>query len=409
MTERFVIVGAALTGGTAAATLRNEGFEGSLTLIGSEPHLPYERPPLSKSFLRGETPFEDALVQSESFYGSNDIDLRLGQVASAVDTTRKVVSLEGGDQVPFDRLLLATGARNRRFPIPGLDLPGVHALRTVDEAEALRSEIAPGKRAVVVGMGFIGSEVTASIRQRGVEVTAVDGGTVPLERVMGPEVGAVLAGIHRDQGVELLFGDQLSALEGDGRVEKVLTREGRRLECDFAVVGVGVQPVTELAPPAGIDVDNGILVDELCRTNVPSVYAAGDVANHQHPVFRRRIRTEHWQNARRQGRNAALNMLGKGVPYDEIHWFWSDQYEHNLQYAGFHTEWDEIVVRGSLEARSFLAFYVKDGIVQAVVAVDRGREVTRAIPLIRGRRPVDEKKLRDETIDLQALAGTGGT
>jgi 3-phenylpropionate/trans-cinnamate dioxygenase ferredoxin reductase subunit len=404
VTERLVIIGAALTGGTAAVTLRNEGFEGSLTLIGSERHLPYERPPLSKSFLRGETPFEDALVQPEAFYRDNGIELRLGETATAIDTSAKIVGLESGDQVPFDRLLLATGARNRRFPIPGLDLPGVHSLRTVDEAEALREEISPGRRAVVVGMGFIGSEVTASLRQRGVEITAVDGGTVPLERVMGQEVGGVLAGIHRDHGVDLVFRDQLAALEGDDRVERVVTRAGRTLECDFAVVGVGVQPVAELAAEAGIEVDNGVLVDELCRTSVTSVYAAGDVANHYHPVFRRRIRTEHWQNARRQGRAAALNMLGKAVPYDEIHWFWSDQYDHNLQYAGFHTEWDDIVVRGSLEDRKFAAFYLKDGRVQAVVAIDRGREVMRSMPLIKGGQPVEEDKLRDETVDLQWLA-----
>jgi 3-phenylpropionate/trans-cinnamate dioxygenase ferredoxin reductase subunit len=204
--------------------------------------------------------------------------------------------------------------------------------------------------------------------------------------------------------VDLVFRDQLAALEGDDRVERVVTRAGRTLECDFAVVGVGVQPVAELAAEAGIEVDNGVLVDELCRTSVTSVYAAGDVANHYHPVFRRRIRTEHWQNARRQGRAAALNMLGKAVPYDEIHWFWSDQYDHNLQYAGFHTEWDDIVVRGSLEDRKFAAFYLKDGRVQAVVAIDRGREVMRSMPLIKGGQPVEEDKLRDETVDLQWLA-----
>jgi len=404
VTERFVIIGAALTGGTAAVTLRRQGFDGPLVLIGSEPHLPYERPPLSKSFLRGETPFEDALVQPAAFYHDNGVELRLGETAAAVDTAEKTVHLASGDRVAYDRLLLATGARNRRFPIPGLDLPGVHALRTVDEAEALSDEISPGRRAVVVGMGFIGSEVTSSLRQRGVEVTAIDGGTVPLERVMGPQVGGVLAGIHRDHGVDLIFRDRLAALEGDGHVERVVTGEGRTIECDFALVGVGVQPVMELAEAAGIEVDNGIVVDERCRTSAPSVYAAGDVANHYHPVFRRRVRTEHWHNARRQGRAAALNMLGKDAPYEEVPWFWSDQYDHNIQYAGFHTEWDDLVLRGSLEDRHFAAFYLKEGAVQAVVALDRGEEVLQAVPLIKAGLPIEEEKLRDETIDLQALA-----
>ena len=187
-------------------------------------------------------------------------------------------------------------------------------------------------------------------------------------------------------------------------MERVVTGEGRTIECDFALVGVGVQPVMELAEAAGIEVDNGIVVDERCRTSAPSVYAAGDVANHYHPVFRRRVRTEHWHNARRQGRAAALNMLGKDAPYEEVPWFWSDQYDHNIQYAGFHTEWDDLVLRGSLEDRHFAAFYLKEGAVQAVVALDRGEEVLRAVPLIKAGLPVEEGKLRDETVDLQALA-----
>ncbi|HMC37275.1 MAG TPA: FAD-dependent oxidoreductase, partial [Actinomycetota bacterium] len=407
VSQRFVIVGAALTGGTAAVTLRHQGFEGSLTVIGSELHLPYERPPLSKAFLRGEAPFEDALVRPEGFYKDSDVELRLGTTATAVDPHAKRVTLADGEQLPYDRLLLATGARNRHFPIPGLDLEGVHSLRTVDESEAIRKEISPGRRAAVVGMGFIGSEVAASLRQRGVEVTAVDGGSVPLERILGEPVGRVLEGIHRDNGVQLLFNDRLAAIEGHGRVERVRTAAGRTIECEFAVLGLGVEPVTELAASAGVEVDNGIVVDERCRTNVPDIYAAGDVANHYHPVFRRRMRTEHWLNARRQGRAAALSMLNKGGAYDEVPWFWSDQYDQNLQYAGYHTEWDDIVVRGSLDRRSFVALYMSDGRVQAVAAMNRGREVTRSIGLIEAGAQgaaLDPGKLRDEAVDLEDLA-----
>jgi 3-phenylpropionate/trans-cinnamate dioxygenase ferredoxin reductase subunit len=407
VSERVVIVGGGLTGGTAAVTLRHEGFDGPLTLIGVERHLPYERPPLSKTFLRGETRFDEALVQPESYYRAHDVQLLLGTTAAAIDPRSRTVRLQDGEDVPFDRLLVATGARNRRFPIAGIDLEGVHALRTVEEAEGIREEIGSGRRAVVAGMGFIGSEVAASLRQLRVDVTTVDGGSVPLERVLGEQVGRALEGIHRDHGVEMVFCDRLAAIQGDGRVERVLTAEGRILECDFAIMGLGVEPVTELAATAGIEVDNGIVVDERCRTSLPGVFAAGDVANHFHPVFKRRLRTEHWHNARRQGRAAALSMLDKGGPYDEIPWFWSDQYEHNLQYAGFHTDWDDIVIRGSLQDRSFAAFYMKEGLVQATVAIDRGPDVMRSMALIRAGGAggtVDPLKLRDETVALDSLA-----
>jgi 3-phenylpropionate/trans-cinnamate dioxygenase ferredoxin reductase subunit len=402
--ERFVIVGASLAGGTAAATLREEGFDGHLTLIGAEAHYPYERPPLSKSFLRGETPFEEALVQPVSFFKDSEVHTRFATTATAVDTAERVVVIEGNERVSFDRLLITTGARNRRFPIPGLDLAGVYDLRTVGDAEQIRSEIAPGRRTVIGGMGFIGSEVAASLRQRGLEVTCIDGGKVPLHRVLGEDVGRVMEGIHRDHGVELHFEDRVAAFEGAGRVEAVVTAGGLRLECDFAVVGLGVEPVTDLLDGSGIAVDDGVLVDEFCRTNVDGVYAAGDVANHYHPVFDRRMRIEHWQNAIRQGRAAALNMLDRNLPYTEVHWFWSDQYEHNLQYAGYHTDWDEVVVRGSLEARDFLAFYVKGGRVRAVVGMDRGPEVTGSMALIKRAASVDSIDLRDEAVDLAALA-----
>src|SRR3712207_767269 len=246
-----------------------------------------------------------------------------------------------------------SGGRNRRFPIPGLDLQGVYDLRTVDDCDRIRAEITPGRRAVVVGMGFIGSEVAASLRQLGVDVVAVERDQVPLLRVLGEEIGRVMEGIHRDHGATLIFEDTVAAFEGEGgRVGRVRTEHGRLIECDFAVMGLGIEPVTELLADTGAEIDNGIVVDEFCRTGVEGIYAAGDVANHYHPVFDRRIRVEHWQNALKQGPAAARSMLGKGDPYEEIPWFWSNQYDANLQYAGFHTEWDELVVRGSMDERS---------------------------------------------------------
>jgi 3-phenylpropionate/trans-cinnamate dioxygenase ferredoxin reductase component len=409
MSETFVIVGASLAGGGAAAALRQEGFDGRVVLIGAEQPPPYERPPLSKEYLRGESSFESALVQPPDFYDENGIETRFGVRATRVDAAEKVVELDGGERVAYDRLLVATGGRNRRPPIPGLDLEGIHSLRTVADSDRIRAEIAPGRKAVVVGMGFIGSEVAASLRQSGVDVVVVDRNKVPLRRVLGEEVGRVIEGIHRDNGTSMIFEDTVAAFEGVGRVERVTTSRGRRIECDFVVVGLGVEPVTDLLADTGAEIDNGVVVDEYLRTGVEGIYAAGDVANHYHPVFGRRIRVEHWQNALKQGPVVARNMLDKDEPYDEIPWFWSDQYEHNLQYAGFHTEWDELVVRGSMEERNFVAFYRKDRRVLAAVAVNRGRDLRRSMPLIKAREPIDAARLCDLDVDLRALASVAGT
>jgi 3-phenylpropionate/trans-cinnamate dioxygenase ferredoxin reductase subunit len=400
----FVIVGASLAGATAAATLREQGFDGDITLVGAEPQPPYERPPLSKQYLRGETPFEKALVRPATYYGERRVETLFGVRATRVEPAERIVHLETDRRVRYDKLLIATGVRNRRPPIPGLELEGVLDLRSVSDADALRRHIAAGKRAVVIGMGFIGCEVAASLRQMGVEVVAIESSPTPLFRVLGEDVGAVVAGIHRDHGVDMIFDDLVLRFEGHGRVERVITKSGRRVECDFAVVGVGVEPVVDFLGESGIGIDNGILVDEYCQTTVDGIYAAGDVANHWHPVFGRRMRVEHWQNAMQQGAAAARSMLGTRQPYDAIHWFWSDQYDANLQYAGFHHEWDRLVVRGSLERRSFIAFYLNRGRIDAVVALNRGRDVRRAMPLIRSRGFVDPERLQDENVDVRSLA-----
>jgi 3-phenylpropionate/trans-cinnamate dioxygenase ferredoxin reductase subunit len=404
MPETLVIAGANLTGGGAAATLRQEGFDGRVVLIGAEPRAPYERPPLSKQYLRGEVSFEQALVRPPNFYDETDIETRFGVRATVVHAAEKVVGLEGGERVSYDKLLIATGGRNRRFPIPGLDLQGVYDLRTVDDCDRIRAESTPGRRAVVVGMGFIGSEVAASLRQLGVDVVVVERDPVPLRRVLGEEVGRVMEGIHRDHGATLIFEDTVAAFEGEGgRVGRVRTGHGRLIECDFVVMGLGIEPVTELLANTGAEIDNGIVVDEFCRTSVEGIYAAGDVANHYHPIFGRRIRVEHWQNALKQGPTAARSMLGKGDRYEEIPWFWSDQYDANLQYAGYHTEWDELVVRGSMEERNFVAFYRKSGRVLAAVSVNRGKDLRRSMRLIKAQRPVNTTKLRDPDVDLRTL------
>jgi 3-phenylpropionate/trans-cinnamate dioxygenase ferredoxin reductase component len=402
--RRFVIVGSMLAGATAAVTLREEGFDGEVVLLGAEPMFPYERPPLSKAFLRGESRIQEAMVRPEAFYADNAIETRFGTTVVGVDPTARTVAVAGGDEVRYDALLLATGARNRRFPIPGIGLEGVLDLRTFWDSARIRAEMRPGRRVVIAGMGFIGSEVAASLRQRGLEVHVVAGGKAPLDRVLGEDVGRVLEGIHRDRGVTMTFDDVVASFEGDGRVEAVVTGKGERFGCDLVVLGLGVEPVTSFLEGSGIAVDDGVLVDERCRASVPGVFAAGDVANHLHPVYGRRVRVEHWDNARRQGRAAALNMLGRDTVYDDVHWFWSDQYEHSIQYAGHHRDWDDLVIRGSLESRSFAAFYLKDGRLQAVVSLDRPADVLDAAPLIAAGGTADARKLRDEDVPLSSLA-----
>jgi 3-phenylpropionate/trans-cinnamate dioxygenase ferredoxin reductase component len=413
MKQRFVILGAGLAGGTAAMALREEGFGGEVTLLGAESRPPYHRPPLSKTYLRGEERFEDQLVNPDDSYASQGIHLQLGARALRIDPEAKLLELERGGPLAYDRLLVTTGGRNRRPPIPGLELEEVLQLRTVEESDAIRAAAVPGRKAVVVGMGFIGSEVTASLRQLGVEVASIEGARMPLARVVGERVGQILAEIHREHGVDLVLEDSVAAFEGAKRVERVRTAKGRTIECDFAVVGVGISPNSELLEMAGAATQNGVLVDELCQTSVPDVYAAGDLTNHQHPVFGR-LRVEHWNNAFNQGRAAALSMMGKGRPYDYIHSFWSDQYDQSIEYVGFAEKWDEVVFRGKPESRQFLAFYLQDGALRAVFGLNRGGdpedpaddgELKVCVPLIRERVRVDAALLGDEDRDLRDVVG----
>lgn len=405
MTGRTVaIIGASLAGAHAAVTLRDEGYEGEILLVGEEPELPYERPPLSKKYLSGEQPFESALVHPAEAYGDRAIELRLGTRVASIDPRERAIELADGTRLRADAIVVATGARSRRPPIPGLELDGVHDLRSRADADALREEIAPGRRAVIAGMGFIGCEVASTLRAAGVDVVAIEAFSTPLERVLGRDVGRVIADLQVENGVELLLGDGVQRFEGEGRVRAVRTTSGRVVECDFAVVGLGSQPNVELLEGSGVELANGVVVDEYCRTNVDGIYAAGDVALHAHPLFGEQIRVEHWRNAIQQGAAAARSILGKGTPYDELHWFWSDQYDANIQYIGHHRDWDELVVRGSLEERRFVAFYMKDGVPQSAVAVNMARDLRRATALLRARKPVDAGVLRDDEADLRRVA-----
>ena len=409
----IVIVGASLAGGTAAVTLREEGYDGDIVLIGAERELPYSRPPLSKGYLRGQDRFEDQLVKPASYYTEQRIELKLGVRATAIDPKQKMVELDGGARVAYDRLLVTTGGRNRTLTVPGANLSGVFQLRTVEDCNRIRAAVAPGKRAVVIGFSFIGSEVSASLRQLGVEVVAIEGARVPLARVLGDEAGRVLADIHRDKGVQLVSEDAVDALEGSGRVTRVRTRKGRAFECEMVVAGIGIVPNAERPAAAGALIVYVVLVDEHCRTTLPDVFAAGDVTNHLHPIFGR-LRVEHWNNGYQQGRAAARALLGRPEPYDYIHTFWSDQYEHVIEYVGFAASWDRVVFRGRPESRKFLGFYLKDGVVRAAVGLDRGgdpedpkgeSELKAAVDMVRRRAEVDPDKLADESAELNTLAG----
>lgn len=396
----IVIVGAGLAGATAAGSLRDRGFDGEIVLIGEEPLPPYERPPLSKEYLRGEG--DHVLVRPDGWYEDHDVDARFGVRAERLDVSERTVELAGGERLAFDRLVIATGARNRRLDLPGADLPGVLDLRVAADADAIREAARPGTRAVLVGMGFIGAEVAASLRSLGVDVTVVEVFGVPLERVLGPDLGAVIQALHRDHGVEMVFRDAAARFEGDGRFEALVTEGGRRIEGDFAVVGVGVEPVTELAERGGVPVERGIPVDATLRTAVEGVWAIGDVAVHDHPVFGP-IRVEHYDNALKMGDHVAGGLLGANEAYRDAHWFWSDQYDANIEMAGFATSWDRVVIRGSTAERSFVAFLLKGGTLLSTFSMNWKRDVRRSMPLIEaGIRP-DPDRLADPDVDLRRL------
>ncbi|HET8851228.1 MAG TPA: FAD-dependent oxidoreductase [Ktedonobacteraceae bacterium] len=405
-----VIVGAGLAGGNAAATLREEGWRGRIVLLSEEPGIPFGRPPLSKTYLRGEEDLSAWYVKPVDWYGDHDIELRTGSTVRQVDTALKQVRLASGETVDYDKLILCTGGRNRNLAVPGATLPGIYQLRTVAQCDAIRQVARPGARAVVVGMGFIGSEVAASLRQMGLEVSVVLPGAGPLTRVLGNEASTVLTAIHLEHGVHLVTNDEVIGFEGSDRVERVVTAKGARLACDLVVVGVGIAPATDVLAGSGIALDNGILVNAQCQTSVPDVFAAGDVANLLHPVFGR-VRVEHFNNAEKQGRAVARAVLGNLQAYEYIYSFWSDQYEHKLEYVGFARNWERIVLRGSYDSRRFLAFYLTQGILQAAFGLNRGgdpeleadAELRVCQDLIRGRIRLSESTLADDRVDLRSL------
>jgi 3-phenylpropionate/trans-cinnamate dioxygenase ferredoxin reductase subunit len=407
----IVILGGGLAGGNAAVTLREEGFRGRVVLIGREPGVPFGRPPLSKTYLRSEEDVTGWYVKPADWYREHAVERLSESRVAGVDAAGHTVTLASGERLDYQKLLIATGARNRRLDVPGADLDGIHQLRTLAECDTIKREAVADRRAVIAGMSFIGCEVAASLTQLGVRVTAVFPEKAPLERVLGSEVGAAFAAIHRANGVELCAEDRIVAFEGTGRLQAAVTAGGKRFACDFAVAGIGVEPELPTFTGSPVAISNGLLVDELCRASVPNIYAAGDVANHLHPVFGR-VRVEHYNNAEKQGRAAARSMLGSTEPYDYIHSFWSDQYEHKLEYVGHATAWDQFVIRGSLQERKLVGFYLQGGSLLAAVGLDRGgdpeldrdSEMAACARLVAQRARPDPARLADEHVDLWSLA-----
>jgi 3-phenylpropionate/trans-cinnamate dioxygenase ferredoxin reductase subunit len=369
--SRIVIIGAALAGGSAAIALRDQGYQGELTMIGDENQLPYERPPLSKAVLIGDTDEPD-WVGDEAAYKDKGVSLKLGTTATRIDRARKVV-VASRTEYPYDKLLIATGCGSRRMDLPGADLEGLLTLRTLEESLALRERFTEGARIVIVGGGWIGCEAAAAARQRGSNVTVIEPRSQPLLHVVGEQIGATFAALHRDHDVDLRLGTGVTGFAGDGTVSSVHVKGHASIPADTVLVAVGAAPNIALADVAGLELANGgIAVDATLRSSDPDIYAVGDVAAHDHPKYPDRVRVEHWANAKDQGTHVARNLLGAEEPYELRPFFFSDQYDLGCEYRGFADPTkDRLVVRGELESREFIAFWVRDGAVAAAMNVNQ--------------------------------------
>jgi 3-phenylpropionate/trans-cinnamate dioxygenase ferredoxin reductase subunit len=393
----LAVIGASLAGAKAAEAARDAGYEGRIVLVGDETHVPYERPPLSKAVLRGEAGPDSTQVHPDGFYEDHDIELRAAR-AVALDADRHRVELAGGDSLSFDRAVLATGAEPRRLTVAGAELAGVRYLRSVDDSVRLRDAIRAAGRVAVIGAGWIGSEVAASARQMGADVVLVAPAAVPLQRVLGDRIGDVFRKLHADNGVHLRLGVGVQELRGAGAVEEVVLADGSTEPADLVVIGVGVTPRTEIADAAGVRIDEGVVVDQHLESSIAGVYAAGDVANAWHPRYRRHVRVEHWANALNQGAAAGRNAAGRREVYDRLPYFFSDQYDLGLEYVGLGSPDDDLVVRGDLDSREFIAFWHRDGAVTAAMNVNVWDVVDDLKAIISAGRGVDLDRLADPAL-----------
>ncbi|MEW2135633.1 FAD-dependent oxidoreductase [Streptomyces sp. NPDC005409] len=407
----FVIVGASLAGAKAAQTLREEGFDGPVALLGEESERPYERPPLSKGYLLGNDERDTVYVHPEPWYAEHDIDLRLGTAVTAIDPDGHEVTLADGSRIGYAKLLLTTGSSPRRLTVPGAGLDGVLYLRRLADSDRIRESFASASRIAVIGAGWIGLETAAAARAAGGQVTVLEMAELPLLRVLGPEVSQVFADLHADHGVDLRFGVRIAEITGDGgRADGVLLADGTRIDADAVIVGVGITPNTGLAAAARLEVDNGIRVDARLRTSHPDVHAAGDVANAFHPLLGKHIRVEHWANAVNQPQAAAKAMLGQDVAYDRVPYFFTDQYDLGMEYTGYVDPggYDQVVFRGRRESREFIAFWLSAGRVLAGMNVNVWDVTDPIRALVTSGHPVDPSRLADPDVPLADLLDRPG-
>jgi 3-phenylpropionate/trans-cinnamate dioxygenase ferredoxin reductase component len=405
----FVIAGAGLAGAKAAQTLREDGFDGDVVLLGEEPERPYERPPLSKGLLLGTAERETVFVHEPNWYAEHNVDLRTGIGVAAIDRAARQVELADGQRVGYDALLLATGSTPRPLDVPGAYLDGVLKLRTLTDSDRIAAALVSGAKLVMVGGGWIGLEVAAAARQRGCSVTVLERSELPLLRVLGPDIAQVFADLHRDHGVTFRFGAGVREFQGDGRVSSVVLQDGSQLPADAVVVGVGVHPNVALAETAGLAVDNGVVVDQALRSSDPRIYAAGDIANAYHPLYGTHLRVEHWASALHSGPAAARSMLGTDVVYDRLPYFYTDQYDLGMEYTGYAPAgaYDTVVIRGDLAKREFIAFWTAGGRVLAGMNVNLWNVTADIQELIQSAAPVDLARLADPDVPLKDVARPG--
>ena len=396
----MVIIGCGQAGGQAAASLRQEKYEGPITMIGQEPYIPYQRPPLSKQYLSGEQEKEKLSLRQESFYSEKEINLMLETSVLSLDPHKKELQLENDETVTYDKLLIATGGRPRKLEVDGHTLKGIHYLRNIDDVDAIKTQMSISQNLVIVGGGYIGLEVASVAIKKGLTVSVLEMESRILERVTTEEMSAFYHQLHTDEGVNILTSTQAKAFKGSETVESVVCGD-HEIPADLVIVGIGILPNTEMAEAAGLETNNGLVVDEHCRTSNEHIFAAGDCTNHPNPILNRRLRLESVPNAMEQGRVAASNMLGGSKSYASMPWFWSDQYEHKLQMVGFSKDSDQSVVRGDMESKSFTVFYLKDDSIIAADSVNNPKEFMASKQLVGKKASIEA--LADTSIELKTL------
>ena len=401
--NNVVIIGSGQAGGQCAASLRNAEFEGSITIIGEENHPPYQRPPLSKGFLSGEVGLERVYLKKNEFYADNEISLKLNVRASSIDSEEKIILLENGENIPYENLVLATGSRVRKLNVDGCSLKNIGYLRDIDDVENLKKGFTKNAKLVIVGAGYIGLEVAAVASQLELDVTVIEMTDRVMNRTVDPLISSYYQELHEKYGVNILLNSALQRFEGNNSVEYVICEDGKKLKADLVVIGAGIIPNTEIGESAGIKCDNGILVNEYCETSIPNIFACGDCTNHPNALLSKRLRLESVHNALEQAKTVAHSILGNKIPYNQIPWFWSDQYDHKLQIVGLSGDHDEVVIRGSQEDKIFTLFYLKNGELIACNAVNNPKEFLICKKLVANRLKISSDELRNPSLILREV------